>query len=349
MLCAPFYKIKPDAYLFREKVKNSLSRKQLEEEVRQWCAHELLRAYGLVVSEIEFERSIQMGATQHFIDILVSRGGLPIVVVECKRLGYTNAERAVKQALSYADCNGAEFAVYTNGVEWQVRRRIQGKWCVVPDLPKGIDQRAAEPLAEFLRGVKAVAPLLYALGDPMSGKGALRLLNAMQQFFCGSNLLNDELDRDLLSGTDNFLRVLSCFGDDPYCRSKLAIATKYFEGYRLRMGHGFEFYFNDEPLGHEIQALHANMLNLLEGSGGLSGGEVLLLRLNAALLEYGLALCSKRAYPEITPGLHQTLREYLNYALLFHLNVSLPDHLDNIWIGDVKGYCRWAWEQIEVA
>jgi hypothetical protein len=41
------------------------------------------------------------------------------------------------------------------------------------------------------------------------------------------------------------------------------------------------------------------------------------------------------------------LREYLNYALTFHLNVSLPDHIDDIWTGDMRRYCRSAWEQVE--
>lgn len=208
----PFYQIMPAAYLYPDKVKAASDRKQLEEPVRQWCAYELIRTYGIAVINIEFERPVRMGSRPHWIDILVSREGKPSVVVECKKPSDRNADKALEQAVSYADAPEiqAEFAVVTNGKDWQVKRRILGKWCAVPDLSREVDQHTA--LAE----------------------------------------------------------------------------------YGMRQGRQDEL------------------------------------------------------YPKSAPSLHRTLRDYLDYALIFHLNVSLPDHLDDIWIGDMRGYCRATWEQAEV-
>jgi predicted type IV restriction endonuclease len=142
----PYFEISPDAYLYPEKVKESV-RKQPEEPVRQWCAYELVRAYGISVANIEFERPVRMGSRPHWIDILVLRDGKPSVVVECKKPSDRKAEKAMEQAVSYADAPDirAEFAVVTNGTDWQVKRRIQGIWCPVPDLPREIDFHSATP------------------------------------------------------------------------------------------------------------------------------------------------------------------------------------------------------------
>ena len=348
-LLKPFYEVSPDAYLYPEKVKEAGSRKQLEEPVRQWCAYELIRAYGIAVTNIEFERPVRMGSRPHWIDILVSREGKPSVVVECKKASDRNAAKAMEQSVSYADAPGiqAEFPVFTNGTDWQVKRRIQGKWCAVPDLPRVVDQNGAEPITELLRGLEDIAPLLYKLDQQLAGKDAESFLRAMQRFFCSMNLLTCDIDRDLLIATDNLLRVISSADEHPaYCSGKLATAIKHFEAYRKQKGFGIELFFNGEPMPHEIQYLHASLLGMVEGAQGLSGGEVLLLRLDTALAEYGMRQGRRdELYSKSAPSLQQTLRDYLNYALVFHLNVSLPDHLDDIWIGDMRGYCRTAWER----
>jgi hypothetical protein len=100
---------------------------------------------------------------------------------------------------------------------------------------------------------------------------------------------------------------------------------------------------------HEIQYLHASLLDIVETARGLSGGEELLLRLDVALAEYGMMQGrAGELYPKAAPSLHEALRDYLNYALTFHLNASLPDQLDDIRIGDMRGYCRSAWEQAQM-
>jgi len=293
-----------------------------------------------------------MGSRPHWIDILVSREGKPSVVVECKKPADGKTDKAMEQAVSYADAPEiqAEFAVVTNGTEWRVKRRIQGKWCVVPDLPREVDHNGAEPLTELLRGLKALAPLLYKLDEPLAGEDARRFLHAMQELFCGMNVLTCDIEQDLRTATDNLLRVMSLADEHPNYRSgKLAYAVQHLESFRKRNGLGTEFFFNRDEIPQEIQYLHAELMRIVESAQGLSGGEVFLLRLLTALTEYGMRQGrGAELYPKFSPSLQKTLRDYLNYALTFHLNVSLPDHLDDIWIGDMRGYCRSAWEQVEV-
>jgi hypothetical protein len=180
----PFFEINPDTYLYPDKVKTTGKRKRHEEPVRQWSAHELIRVYGIAVTNIEFERPVRMGSTIHRIDILISREGKPYVVVECNKPSDRNASKAMDQALSYADAPDiqAEFAIFTNGKDWQVKRRILGKWCSVPDLPREIDRQKTEPIAELLHGLDVLAPLLFKIHQTLTGEETQRFLGAMQRF-----------------------------------------------------------------------------------------------------------------------------------------------------------------------
>src|SRR5258706_10790323 len=99
----PFSQISPESYLYPDKVKAAGDRKQAEEPVRQWCAYELIRAYCISITSIELERRVRMGSRPHWIDILVSREGRPLVVVECKKPSERNLKKGMAQALSYAD------------------------------------------------------------------------------------------------------------------------------------------------------------------------------------------------------------------------------------------------------
>jgi hypothetical protein len=172
----------------------------------------------------------------------------------------------------------------------------------------------------------------------------------MQRFFHGSHLLNHEIDADLRIGTDNLLRVLASIGDHPYCLNKLGTALSRFEKYRVRKGGVMDFYSKGDALHHELHYMRSSIQDLAVSSGGLPIGEAFLLKLNTALLEYGVSQGAnlKEPYPEINSSLDQMLREYLNYAMIYHLSVSLPAQLDEIWTGDMRDYCRSSWEQIEV-
>jgi len=352
MTRSPFYQVSPDAYLYQDRVKISGTRKRLEEPVRQWCAHELIRAYGIKASNIEFERPVRMGSRNHWIDILVSNDGRPSVVVECKAPSNRKADEGMDQALSYADAPEirAEYVVFTNGTDWHVQRRVNGRWCSVADLPRELDSRSAVPVTDLLRGINVLAPLLYKLNNTLEGEDAQRFLAAMQQFFHGRNLLTLDTDQNLLIATDNLLRVISLADENPnYRMGKLATAIHHLELYRKRTGIGFEAFLGDGSASQELQHLRASLSMIVEAAPELSGADLSLLRLCVALSEYGMRQgLPGQLYPEVAPNVHHTLHEFLNYSLILHLNFSLPDALDNILIGDMRHYCRSAWDNVEI-
>lgn len=350
---AEYYEVGEDAYLYPAIAKNSGSREQPEELVRQWCAFELIRTYGVSINDIEFEREVKVGSKTYRVDIIVSRRGQLSVVVECKPRGHKKHGEAMSQAISYADAQTirADFAVYTNGDEWRVQRRVGDRWVAVTDIPRDVSRIGTEPITEIFRACKDVAPLLYKLDETLAGDDARHFLDAMWMFFAGANMLNEDVDRDLLFATDNLLRVLSGAHEHPNYRfGKFDTARHHFELYRQKTGCGDEIgpMTGRDPLRVEKQYLHVALSHMVEHSDGLGSVDVLVLRLNVALLEYGRQQESgKQNYPQVGTSLHHVLREYLQYALAVHFNASLPDTLDHILVGYVKNYCRGSWEALE--
>jgi len=79
----PFYDIPEDAWLFRGVAgkRGEIDRRwtAAEEGVRQWCLHELIRAYGVNVCDLEIERQIRVARERHphRADIVVLQAGKP--------------------------------------------------------------------------------------------------------------------------------------------------------------------------------------------------------------------------------------------------------------------------------
>lgn len=343
-----FYEVLEGAFLFPEKVKESDEQKNPEEAVRQWCAYELIRAYGINITDIEFEHPVKVGSKTYRTDILVTHHGRPIAIVECKKQGFKKHDEAMAQAISYADSQGlhAEFAVYTNGEEWHVKRRVRQEWVAIPDLPRHVDAQGSEPITELLCAMAKVDPLLYQLGQTLTGQDAKDFLSALQKLFYGNNLLTEDIDKDLRFAMDNLLRCLWAGGDDHYQDGKFRTARASFEAFRKRANIGYELYADGESLWVEMRQLHAGLMQIVDGTQGVAVGNLLVLRLAAALTHYGQRLRDvkkPKAYPPLGQDIHDPLRDYLGYALTVHLNVSLPDPLDKIWSGDVRHYCEAGW------
>ena len=346
----PFYDIDRNAYLFPNQLPQSEGRNYPEEEVRQWCAHELLRAYGIKITDIQFEYPVKVGSKKYSIDILVLHGKKPTAVVECKLRGHTKHAEAMAQTVSYADAQSirAEFAVYTNGDVWHVRRRVREQWVPLPDLPVAIDQNGTEPLTELLHAITDLNPLLYKLGEQLPGIDAWAFLSAMQRFFCATNLLTQDVDGDLRFAMDNLLRALWAAEDLPYRKGKLNTAQVSFEQYRKRADLGFEILPSRDSIWAQIHQLHVALMTIVDGTHGIPIGDLLVLRLATALTDYGRLLRTvkePKSYPPLGPAVNDPLRDYISYAVKVHLNASLPDPLDKIWNGDIRAYASPGWKQ----
>jgi hypothetical protein len=344
-----FYEVNKDAYLFPSQLREGTNRDQREEPVRQWCAYELIRAYGISILDMTFERQVKVGSKKYYIDILVSRRGVPWLVVECKEPGHKKHSEGMEQAVSYASAQEiqAEFAVYTNGQVWHVKRRIRDEWIAVPDFPHQNTPSGGEPIFELLHCLDRAAPLLYKLDERLEDREATKFLSAMQMFFNGANLLTKDSNRGLIFATDNLLRVLSSAnGPADYRIGKLEAARQDFESYRKQKDLGFDIRpVIEKEVASEIPPLCAALQAMIEGAKGLAHCDILLLRLDVALLEYGRRQhVSTKLYPEIEASVHHALWDFLTYAFALHLNVSLPDRTDKGYIDEMKSLCRFAWD-----
>jgi len=106
-----------------------------EEKVRQWMIFELLAVYNVPVQAISIESPVKVGTRQYRTDILLLKDYRPWAVIECKRQEDSDVSNGIQQAVSYASCLQAEFAAFTNGKNWLVKRCRSDQWISVPDLP----------------------------------------------------------------------------------------------------------------------------------------------------------------------------------------------------------------------
>ena len=346
----PFYSVARSAYLHVGPPDPEAKNGESEEAVRQWCAFELMRAYGFSVNDLNFESQVRVGSKSYRIDILVLRNGTPWIVVECKAPDAKN-NKAIEQAISYADSPRiqAEYVLYTNGSDWLVRRRLKGQWISVLDLPSTrFDMSGGIDITHFYSCFSDVAPLLFKLDEALEGKDAECFLNALQKFCHGWNLLTDGVDGSLLDCADNLLRVITLPEAHPnYRREKYNHARASFCGFHTLHKVGFEVHpiAGEVPVYTGFQELQHSALSAMEGVSKDAGPNVLMLRFIVALLDYGVVAERRKKYFSTIPTMiHHSLREFLQYQFKVKFDAILPDPVDQISSSDFKLYCHSAWE-----
>jgi hypothetical protein len=348
----PFYAIPRSAYLHVGPPVPDARNDEPEEAVRQWCAFELMRAYGFSVNDLNFEAQVQVGSKTYRIDILVLRDGMPWIVVECKAPNYGSG-KAIEQAVSYADSPriAAEYVLYTDGSDWQVRRRLKGRWERVLDLPSArFELTGSIDITHFFACFADVAPLLYKLDETIAGKEAKCFLDAMQRFFCGWNLLTDGVDKQLVYCTDNLLRVIEQpEAHHDYRCQKYNHARAAFCRFQEMNNLGWEVH----PIAGDVGVLtgfvelQSAVLQAIETTSKSAGPDVLLLRVIAGLLDYGAnAERSKNPFSTVPANIHHALREFLQYQFKTKFDAVLPDPVDQLITSDFKSYCGRAWEEL---
>lgn len=156
-----FCDIDPKYYLFG---KNETP----EEKVRQWALFELLSVYNVPVQSISIEVPVKLGTRSHRADIVVLKDYYPWIVLECKRTEHSDTPEGIKQALSYANCLQSEFAVYTNGKVWLVKRYKPKfkEWISIPDLPiytsrRLLDRQSFTHLSRYCNSLSVLMRWFY--------------------------------------------------------------------------------------------------------------------------------------------------------------------------------------------
>lgn len=319
-----------------------------EEHVRQWCLQELIRAYGVTVCSLEVERPVKVARERkpNRIDIVVLRDGKPYIVIECKSRSATQHDAAMRQAVNYAslpDVN-AEFAVYTNGEKWWVRRRVRGEWVAVADVPTFHDHKADGNWRDVLLAVACLSPVLFWLDEVVPAKTAPRYFGTLQEFFHAENEVTEGTDRNLLWTANHVLRVLDDVTRHPnYTGGKMSHAcdglNKYWEE------RGVEPSFGGGDLWEMAHHAWADLSNLLDSARDTVSLDYHAMRVIQALLSYLNSMKGRRVrYQDVGTPVQAEIRGYVDLALTVRFNARLPDIQDKILVGDVRDSCRPAWE-----
>jgi len=342
----PFYEIEPKNFLFKPVPPGDDGKVNPEEGVRQWCAFELIRAYGILITDLVFEYPVSIGSKTYRIDIVILRDGKPWAVVECKKRGYEKHSHAMEQAISYADSQNisAEYAVYTNGEAWHVKRKLNNHWLPVPDLSLIATKKDTSDITCLVHALDDILPIFYKLGETISGSDAVKFLHAMQVHFHCYGLFTADTDRALLGATDNLLRILTS-NDLAYQSEKLAVVLLKLNAFFSSRNLGETIYpVRASQMSKELRALHSEVNLMLDGAHDVIGADILLLRLIIALLEYGLNLREPvKKYPAISMNVHHALRAYLDYVLKSNLGFHLPGIREGFLSDDLRGHCGNAW------
>ena len=342
----PFYEIEPKNFLFKPVPPGDDGKVNPEEGVRQWCAFELIRAYGIPINDLDFEHSVSIGSRTYRIDIVILQCGKPWAVVECKKREHIKHDHAMDQAISYADSQNvhAEYAVYTNGNVWHVKRKMNNNWLSVHELPSRATGSVTTDITCLVHALDDILPMLYKLGETIDGRDAVKFLHAMQVHFNSYGLFTADTDRALLGATDNLLRILT-FNDLAYQNEKLAVVLQKLNAFSSSRNLGETIYpVRASQISKELRALHSEVNLMLDGAHHIIGADSLLLRLIVALLEYGLNLREPvKNYPAIGMNVHHALREYLDYVLKSNLGFHLPEIREGFLSDALRGHCGNAW------
>lgn len=341
------YHVPGEAWLFTKPMDVSDgSKSEPEEEVRQWCLHELLRSYGVCITNIEIEWPVKVGRRVHRADIVVLRDGHPYIVIECKASGAQKHDEAMRQAISYATAADvdAEFAVYTNGTLWWVRRRIRGQWVPVSDIPLFRDGSPSIDWRDALLAVDRLAPILFWLDKVVPAKLAPRYFGALQRFFYANNEVTAGTDRKLLRTAEHVLRVLDdATRHSGYTCGKMAQACDSLNSYWEKRG--VELSFGADDFGEMAHHAWAHLSNQIDGAGNVVSLDHQALRVIQSLLRYLDEMQVRHVrYQDVEAAIQDEIRAYIDLALAIRFNARLPDIQDCILIGDIHELCEPAWD-----
>jgi hypothetical protein len=265
--------------------------------------------------------------------------------VECKKRGHAKHDAAMEQAISYAASERvkAEYVLYTNGEDWQVKRNIAGCWVDVLDIPHA-DHVVGSLFTDHLWRLKLMLPVLAPLPEAsLKGRAAVLWLQRLQEMFNGMSFWCRSVDPRLLDSADNLLRYLA----DPseginYRLGKLAHACHQLrelvkdrakDKVLLQDLSGF----NEKEL---MRWMHLQAHDLVEVMDVSHVMEARLLRVIVNLAQYGEAFPRKTSHYQALPtalGVH--IWEYLDGVLRAHFGLTLPSRQDGISLNDLHRYC----------
>jgi hypothetical protein len=183
------------------------------------------------------------------------------------------------------------------------------------------------------------------LDESLEGKPAEDFLGEMQKFFVTTNSYTEIVDTRLIHATDYLLRFLTVTKEANlgYHYEKLNNAYRRWFDYSKSMGAEITECPVDggATLMAELGRLHFNLLQLVRGGRFIQNVDLLLLRLDTALLHYGTEVeQNKKQFYKIPSAVHHALRDFLNYLLIYHFDTEIPDSINRDELKDIKSLLR---------
>lgn len=336
----PFYQVDRSAWLFNPVQPGP------EEEVRQWCLHELLRCYGVDIRRIKTECEVKVGRRYHRADIVIhDADNNPYCVIECKALKERKHEDAMEQAISYAMAGKGQprFVMYTNGNEWRVKRRAENGWISVLDLPDFGDESPDKTFIDVSDSFTHLYPVLYWLDQSVPSKFASKYFGALQILINSNNLVFGGTNQDLLFIADNICRALSHVREqNSYAAEKIRTAYEYIRRITVERGGEMPEFLPGDPrqIANEARYSISKLIKKMDGEQGM---DLQVMRVSMTLLSYFSNMNGPFTYSNIESDIQHNLRAYLELGLAKNFNLTLPKISDTDGVGTLRAISETAW------
>lgn len=335
-----FYQVDRSAWLFNP------AQPGPEEEVRQWCLHELLRAYGVDIRRIKTECKVKVGRKYHRADIVIHDAeNNPYCVIECKALGDKKLGAAMDQAISYAQAGKwkPQFALSTNGESWLIKRKLGDTWLSVLDLP---DLRSSKADKEFVKvsdSFLELYPVTYWLDKVVPAKYAAAYFGAIQHTMNSHNMVFGGTDPDLVFIADIVCRALSKVRKQKeYATDKMRAVYECVRRFATAHGDDMPPFQSADPrqIAGEVEYAISKQIEGLKDTGGM---DLQILRLTKAFLSYFSGMHGPFIYKDVDADIQHNLRSYLEMGLAINFNSTLPPIADAEEVRTVHTISGSAW------
>ena len=201
-------------------------------------------------------------------------------------------------------------------------------------------------LSHFLRDFIDLMPMLRWLHQAVPRAATSQYLSAMQRVFYAQSFVTRQTDENLKDALDNLLRALSNSAEfDGYTHGKLAAAFKSMQEYLKSIGEKNHLGDTFEWNIHELLTIPASQFETLVSQKIDGSFDYHAIRLISALLQHGLKQrVSPKSFCELPGAVNHEFGDYISLALSTNLGVTVPDRLDQIYTGDIRGLCTVAWD-----
>ncbi|MFI3292362.1 MAG: type I restriction enzyme HsdR N-terminal domain-containing protein [Rikenellaceae bacterium] len=97
-----------------------------EEWVRRHLVEYLIKGYGVATTDVIEEFPVAINGQSQRADVVVAKGGKPIILAECKAPEIKLTQETFAQAVRYNSVVGARYIILTNGITHLCFERLHG-------------------------------------------------------------------------------------------------------------------------------------------------------------------------------------------------------------------------------